>query len=99
MKQITFEELGMIPVQVDRSKYATPCGGCICSHCANNVDCMDTVKIEMDFPCFNCDECLNFNGDRGTDNWKPKCRDYIITDHYAKIIRKNFKVIKGGKEI
>ena len=58
--QITLEELELIPKQtfIDRSIYATPCGGCVCNHCANNVDCMEAVMGEDKFACFNCDECL-----------------------------------------
>lgn len=93
MRQITFEELGMIPEQVDRSKYATPCGGCICNHCANNVDCMDRVKNEMDFPCLNCDECLNYNG-YGKDNWKPECNQYKITNVHVLHRRRQIKLVR-----
>lgn len=98
MKQITFEDLGMIPEQIDRNKYATPCGGCVCNHCANNVDCMDNVVGEADFPCFNCDECLNFNGERGrTDNWKPNCNCYKISNAYVQRRRKQFKIVRRNE--
>lgn len=90
--QITLEELGLIPDQkkYDRSVYACPCGGCVCGHCANNVDCDDIATGEADFPCFNCDDCINYNGDRGTDNWKPECGEYKVTNAYAQKLRKRF---------
>lgn len=87
--QITLEELGIIPKQVDRSRYATPCGGCICDHCSNNVDCMDKCIGEMDFPCFNCDDCHCYSG-KGTDNWKSVCSSYKVTEEYAECVRKRF---------
>ena len=94
--QITLEELGMIPKQthIERSIYATPCGGCVCNHCANNVDCMDVAIGEAKFACFNCDDCFNFSG-YGRDNWKPECKRYKVTDKYAKATRKRFKLLQG----
>ena len=91
--QITLEELGVIPKQIDRSKYATPCGGCVCGHCANNVDCADHAFGEAEFGCFNCDECYNYSG-RGMDNWKSQCDSFKITNIYAKQCRKCFKMMK-----
>lgn len=91
--QITFEELGMIPRYENRKKhYTTPCGGCICNHCANNVDCIDP-KSRAEFGCFNCDECLHYNGDYGADNWKAECKKYVVTDAFAKITRLKFKIV------
>lgn len=34
----------------------------------------------------------NYSG-CGTDNWKPCCNDYKITDIYAKRCRKRFEVV------
>lgn len=92
--QITLEELGVIPKQIfiDRSIYATPCGGCICNHCANNVDCIETVTSEAKFACFNCDDCFHYSG-YGRDNWKPECKQYKVTDKRAKDMRKRFKIV------
>lgn len=98
--QITLEELGIIPSQiekkseskVDHSKYACPCGGCICGHCSNNVDCMDKCIGESDFGCFNCDDCRCYSGN-GTYNWKSECDKYKITESYAQWKRKKFKII------
>lgn len=93
MKQITLEELGIIPKQIDRSRYATSCGGCICNHCANSVDCIDNVTGEAEFSCFNCDECFGFNG-YGKDNWKPNCNQYKISNAYARYRRKQIRIVK-----
>lgn len=54
--QITLQELGIIPKEPKRKEevrkqYAFPCGGCVCSHCANNVETPDTCTGEMKEPC------------------------------------------------
>ena len=92
---MTFEELGMIPKQINREIFACPCGGCVCNHCVNNVDCMDTQVGEAKFGCFNCDECLNYNGNYGTDNWRSECMQYRVTDAQARRIRRKFKIVTG----
>ena len=96
--QITLEELGIIPRQidskVDRSRYASPCGSCVCEHCSNNVDCMDKCTGEADFGCFNCDDCRNYSRE-GTDNWKSDCDNYKVTNQHAERVRKRFKKIKN----
>ena len=96
--QITLKELGMIPVkkQIDRSRYAFPCGGCLCEHCANNVNCTDKYVGEMSFPCFNCDDCKNYNG-YGRDNWDPECNQYKVTEAYAKYTRTRFICLRQQK--
>lgn len=99
--QITLEELGIISVQekecchdsTDRSKYAFFCGGCICNHCANSVECSDNCTGEADFACFDCDYCKGWDG-TGADNWKQECMNYKITETYAKATRKRFRVLK-----
>lgn len=94
--QITLEEVGIIPEKkYSRKQYATPCGGCICNHCANNVDCIDHMEkdeLMKAYACFNCDECISYDG-KGTDNWKPECERYEITYAYARQKRKQFLVI------
>ncbi len=106
--QITLEELGIIPRQepsaespeekIDRSKYNCFCGGCICNHCANSVECYDRCTGESDFGCFNCDDCKGWDGKNGTDNWRYRCRNYKITEAYANVIRKKFKALKPESE-
>ncbi len=96
--QITLEELGIIPKQdpirvAEHVDYTFFCGGCACNHCANSVECWDNCAGEMEFPCFTCDECKRYGG-KGTDNWKTECRDYKVTDAYAKALRKRFKALK-----
>lgn len=93
--QITLEGLGIIPKRgplkaAQHIDYAFPCGGCICNHCANSVECPDMCTGEMDYACFTCDECKWYDG-KGTDNQRAECSDYKITEAYAK--RKRFKVL------
>lgn len=102
--QITLEEAGLIPGQgmhlgkeADRSQYACFCGGCICNHCANSVECADTRAGESDFSCFNCDDCKGYDG-KGTDNWRGGCARYKVTKAYADRTRKAFKLIGTRKE-
>lgn len=100
--QITLEELGIIQMQIDRkddskvdkSEYASPCGGCICEHCSNNVDCIDKCVGEANFGCFNCDDCYYYSG-KGTDNWKYACNNYKVTNQYAERVRKKFKMVRN----
>jgi len=104
--QITLEELGIIPRQeqpsteekIDRSQYGFFCAHCICRHCANNVECEDKCIGEANFGCFTCDECKGWDGKDGTDNWKHKCRDYKVTDAYAKVERKRFRALRAKSE-
>ncbi len=110
--QITLEELGMIPKQPDleherdqeyemamSEHYAYQCGGCICDHCANSVECSDICDGEREFGCFDCDECKRYAGS-GVDRWKMVCSRYKITNaymqSYAEKRRRQFHVIKKG---
>ncbi len=77
--------------------YTFACGGCVCNHCANSVECWDICTGEMNFPCFTCDECRRYDG-KGTDNWRAECKDYKITEAYANDRRKKFKVLKPERE-
>ncbi len=102
--QITLEELGIIPRQepsreekTDRSKYAFSCGGCICPHCANNVECDDNCTGESVFGCFNCDDCKGYDGKNNTDNWKCQCRDYKVTNAHAKAERRRFRALRAER--
>ena len=99
-KQITMEDLGLIPKTVDRKQYVSPCGGCICQHCINNVDCNDRLEKQEALKadaCFNCDDCYNYSG-KGTDNWKTECQRYVITNLYAMRLRKHFQVLQAESE-
>ncbi len=101
--QITLEELGMIPKQEPQEaakhiNYAFPCGGCVCNHCANSAECWDNCTGEMNFPCFTCDECKRYDG-KGADNWTAECKNYKITEAYAKALRKRFKALKPESEV
>lgn len=76
--------------------YAFFCGGCICNHCANNVEVQDKCTREMKEACFRCDSCKHFDG-TGIDRQIVKCNKYSVTNEYAKRLRSNIKIIKGKK--
>lgn len=95
--QITLQELGIIPKEPKRKEevrkqYAFPCGGCVCSHCANNVETPDTCTGEMKEPCFTCDYCKHYDG-KGTDRRLQDCDKYIVTDEHARRLRRHIKII------
>lgn len=101
--QITLEELGLIPKQEVAQKkeyvepqkqYASPCGGCICNHCANSVECWDNCTGEMVFPCFTCDECIHYDGHTTRSQKREECRNYKITNKYAEYLRKRIRTVK-----
>lgn len=104
--QITLEELGIIPKlkeDLDQEKairrdYAFICGGCLCNHCANSVECSDRCAGEADFGCFVCDECRGWDGKEILDNWRESCGQYKVTNSYAERIRKKLKVVKPESE-
>ncbi len=99
--QMTLEEFGMKLTndlvseqkRIRRMVYASSCGGCICNHCANNVECMDNCVGEAEFGCFDCDECVHFDGKTHVDNWKTECDRYKVTETYVKRLRRNFTLI------
>lgn len=75
--------------------YASPCGGCLCGTCANNVDCSHSIPSkEMNEPCFNCDDCYYYNGN-GKRNKSYNCDMYKVTEHQVNKIRGGFKVVKN----
>ena len=76
--------------------YAFPCGGCVCSHCANNVETPDTCTGEMKEPCFTCDYCKHYDG-KGTDRRLQDCDKYIVTDEHARRLRRHIKIINRRK--
>lgn len=96
--QITLEELGFIPRSQEehiepKKQYAFPCGGCICNHCANSVECWYDCNGEMESPCFTCDECINYDGYGRRQN-RTDCSSYKITNKYAEYLRKKLKALK-----
>lgn len=95
--QITLEELGLIPKPKKEyvkpvKQYAFPCGGCICNHCTNSVECWDDCTGEMEFPCFTCDECFYYDG-HGKNKKREFCRNYKVTNKYAEYLQKRLRVI------
>lgn len=94
--QITLQELGYIPKEPEQKsgsqkQYAFPCAGCICNHCANNVETIDLCTGEGDEPCFTCDCCKYFDG-IGKDRRLQDCDKYIVTDEHAKRLRRQMKM-------
>ena len=91
---------------------ATRCYGCLCDTCANSVELLSWYFTpgETATPCFSCDECRQYDGDRQKpDQWTSTCPRYIeakkaaeartiFEDKRAKTIRRTFRVIEGGKE-
>ena len=104
--QITLEELGRIPKSREAPEqdkttwkdYAFPCGGCICNHCANSVECFDKCTGEADFGCFVCDECRWCDGKELLDNWRDSCSQFKVTNAHAERLRKTFKVVRSESE-
>ncbi|MCM1225312.1 MAG: hypothetical protein NC548_63765 [Lachnospiraceae bacterium] len=101
--QITLEELGLIPKQEVAQKkeyaepskqYVSPCGGCICNHCANSVECWDNCTGEMETPCFVCDECIYYDG-QGKNQKREECRNYKVTNKYAEYLRKGIRTVRN----
>lgn len=56
---------------------------------------MAKAVLVMDMPenCFNCDDCIWYNGDKGTDNWVGECRKYKVTSVCAERLRSRLKVL------
>ena len=78
-----------------RHEYAFPCGGCICNHCANNLYSEDKTAGEAKIFCDACECCRWYDGDtKNKDEWKQKCKNYIVTNQHAEYLRKRIKVIK-----
>ena len=104
--QMTLEEFGIslkedpgsAQKRIHEKIYAFPCGGCICNHCANSVECLDSSTGEAEFGCFTCDDCKNYGG-KGAyrDNWRTGCARYKGTEAHADRTRKNFRLLNTEK--
>jgi len=75
-----------------RNSYATPCGGCKCRSCSNNVDCQNVEIEEVKFECFNCDDCYYYSG-KGQFNLKHFCTNHRISEYYAEKARDKLRII------
>lgn len=75
-----------------RNSYVTPCGGCECRSCSNNVDCQNVKIGENEFECFNCDDCHYYSGS-GQYNIKEFCKDHKKADYYAQNAREKLRNI------
>ena len=99
--QITLEDLGLIPKSrkvytEPKKQYASPCGGCICNHCANSVECWDDCIGEMENPCFTCDECINYD-EHGRQKKRTECSRFKITNKYAEYLRKRLELLRNKR--
>lgn len=101
--QMTLEEFGIHinegPVSIlkegHKASYAFPCGGCICNHCANSVECADHCTGEAEFGCFVCEECKHYGCEGACeDNWRAGCNRYKVTEAHAAKIRKGFRILR-----
>ena len=69
------------------------CMGCIRNHCANSAECFDHCQGEMDEPCYNCDDCIHYDGEVGREMWRDECPKYKITEYWAAHLRRKMKII------
>lgn len=74
--------------------YVCPCGGCLCNQCANDVNNIRSKPEEMDEPCFNCEDCREYDGDcKKKYNHKESCENFKITEYHAKRNRAKIKLL------
>lgn len=53
----------------------------------------DHCQGEMDEPCFNCDDCIHWDGKTGREMWRDECSKYKITEYWAAHLRRKMKII------
>lgn len=73
------------------------CTNCLCERCVNNVEELwNKVRPEEQRePCFNCDECWYYTGNRNHKSQRMEnCEKFEISDYAAASGRKKFKVVK-----
>ena len=65
------------------------CTDCKCLNCANNIANPDTNSDQLEFLCFNCDDCM----DERHRKSRTSCKNFIITDKAAlEQRRKSYKI-------
>jgi hypothetical protein len=47
----------------------------------------------MDEPCYNCDDCIHYDGEVGREMWRDECHKYKITEYWAAHLRCKMKII------
>lgn len=67
---------------------------CICTYCANNVECINVKTNEVEFACFNCDECSIYTEKGTINNIKSVCNEFKQTEYKTLRIRKGFKIVR-----
>ncbi len=80
-----------------------PCINCLCQYCTHNAEELYiTVKLveATGEPCFNCDECRVFTGEwTHREQAREECENFIISEHGANKIRKQFKIVEGKENM
>lgn len=71
------------------------CVNCLCRYCTHNAEELyRTVKLEEAAapPCFNCDECREYTGDRvHAEQAREECGSFVISDYGTNRNRKNLR--------
>ena len=76
---------------------AVLCVNCVCQYCVNNEEeVWNKVRPdEVVEPCFNCDECSEFDGDsRHLRMLKEHCDKFVLSDYGAARNRKHIKLVE-----
>ena len=84
------------------------CYGCKCNFCARSCELYvgyftlgEVTDVEQ--VCYTCDECKWFDGDHSKrSQWRGECEGFMEAQKYtqarADALRRNFRVIQGGKQ-
>lgn len=81
------------------TKIAEPtvkCVNCLCRYCTHNAEELYRMvkPEEAAAPCFNCDECREYTGDRvHAEQAREECGSFVMSYYGANKNRKKFKVI------
>lgn len=73
------------------------CVNCLCEYCANNAEATsDKVKAgEQKMPCFNCEECWQYTGERTARRLcREECDNFLISNYGAMRNQRQIKIIK-----
>lgn len=66
----------------------------MCEKCANSVENIYSEAGEAEEPCFNCDECIYYDGDiQKRDVHTDDCSHFRIDDYHARQARERMKRI------
>ena len=70
------------------------CANCLCNYCTHNVE--GKVKPEeFSAPCFNCDECYQYDGNPiYRIRIQKDCHEFTMSDYGANRNRKRIRMVK-----